>query len=193
MYEKYIGLIEDVDRLMKNDKPLIVAIDGQCAGGKSHLANFFANAYDCNVFHMDDYFLPFEMKTKERLLEPGGNVHYERFKEEILNGIQRRVTVSYQPYSCITRSLGETIHVKPKNITIVEGTYSLHPTLMDAYDYKIFLKVDSDVQRKRILKRNGEEKLEQFIQMWIPLEKLYFNKLHIEERCDRVIDTTALW
>ena len=193
MDEKYRGLIENIDRLMKNDKPLVVAIDGLCAGGKSHLANIFANTYDCNVFHMDDYFLPFEMKTKERLSEPGGNVHYERFKEEILDGIGKGEAVSYRAFSCTTRSFGEMIHVEPKKLVIVEGKFSLHHTLMEAYDYKIFLTVDHNVQRIRILKRNGEEKLEQFIQMWIPLEKLYFNNLHIEERCDRVIDTTNLW
>ena len=32
---------------------------------------------------MDDYFLQPYQRTEERLAEPGGNVDYERFKEEI--------------------------------------------------------------------------------------------------------------
>lgn len=45
-----------IDDLMKTDKQIVVAIDGNCTAGKTTLAAVLKNEYDCNVFHMDDFF-----------------------------------------------------------------------------------------------------------------------------------------
>jgi uridine kinase len=45
-----------IDRLLQQDR-VIVAIDGKCTSGKTTLASRLAEIYDCNVFHMDDFFL----------------------------------------------------------------------------------------------------------------------------------------
>ncbi|MBQ7816856.1 MAG: uridine kinase, partial [Oscillospiraceae bacterium] len=81
MYNK---LLKDINNLLDNSKKDViwVAIDGPCASGKSSLGNFLNDNFICNVFHMDDFFLPPEMKTAERLAEVGGNVDYERFGKE---------------------------------------------------------------------------------------------------------------
>lgn len=184
------GLYEQLKVLEAADKPVIVAIDGMCGAGKSYLSDLIAREFRCNVFHMDDYFLPLEMKTKTRLSVPGGNVHYERFKEEVIKGILTRGSITYQPFLCSIMDYGETKHVEPTKLTIVEGTYALHPTLIDAYNYKIYLKVDTAIQLERIVERNGEIKLQDFIQRWIPLERLYFDNLSIEEQCDVIYDTS---
>lgn len=183
-------VIEKVDELQKKDATSIIAIDGMCGSGKSYLSSILAAAFDCNVFHMDDFFLPLEMKKEERLLIPGGNVHYERFKEEVLDFLVRKETVIYRPYLCGLWRLGEAVKKEPKKINIVEGTYSLHPELREFYDEKIFLSVDSKIQLERILHRNGEEKLKQFVSKWIPLESLYFEYFNIKSICDFAVDTT---
>lgn len=76
--------------------------------------------------------------------------------------------------------------MEPKGVTIVEGAYSCHPTLWDAYDLRIFLDVDGAEQLRRIDKRNGAEALAMFRDRWIPLEERYFETYRIKERCDRV-------
>ena len=48
---------------------IVIAIDGRCASGKTTLANKLAQHFHANVFHMDDYFLRKEQRTKERLSE----------------------------------------------------------------------------------------------------------------------------
>lgn len=186
----YREVFDAITELQKRKTPSIVAIDGMCGSGKSYLAAFITENFDCNVFHMDDYFLPLEMKTVDRLKQPGANVHYERFKEEVLQPIVKNQTVIYRPYLCGQWKLGEPIQVKAKKLTIVEGTYSLHPELRDAYDLKIFLSIDRDTQLKRIRDRNGEEKLKQFVSKWIPLENMYFNKLGIKALCNINVDTS---
>ena len=60
----------------------VIAIDGMAASGKSNLAARLAEELDGCVIHMDDFFLPPELRTQERLSSPGGNVHYERFEAE---------------------------------------------------------------------------------------------------------------
>ena len=190
-YKKYLSIIEVIEDIIKSNESLIIAIDGRCGSGKSSLSKILSEVFDCNVFHMDDFFLPFNRKTPERLSQPGGNVDYERFKIEVLTPLQNKEDVIYRPYNCSTGNLDESIYVSFKNLTIVEGSYSLHPTLKDAYYYKIFLTVDPNVQKERILKRNGVEMLQNFIDKWIPLEEYYFSELKIKEQCDLVFDTTV--
>lgn len=64
--------------------PLLVAIDGRSASGKTTLVNALAEQFHTSVVHMDDFFLPVELRTPERFAMPGGNVHFERFQEEFL-------------------------------------------------------------------------------------------------------------
>ncbi|WP_218012833.1 uridine kinase family protein [Virgibacillus ndiopensis] len=190
---RYLPIVEAVERLLMKGEPALIAVDGRCGSGKSTLAAFLAKVFDCNVFHMDDFFLPFEMKTRERMAQPGGNIHYERFREEVLIPLQSRETVSYRPYDCTIQSLTEPIFVELKKLAIVEGVYAMHPILQQDYDYSIFLTVDSQVQEERILKRNGEAMYQRFVNQWIPLEEDYFSELNIKSKCDLVFDTTLLW
>ncbi|MCI1580794.1 MAG: uridine kinase [Clostridium beijerinckii] len=192
IYNEYKYVIDEIKNLLKDNEKLVIAIDGRCGGGKSSLGAMLAEEFECSLFHMDDFFLPPRMKTKERLAQPGGNVHYERFEEEILKSLKNDEPAVYRKYLCNKGELSQPIKVEPKNLTIVEGSYSLHPTLRDYYDYKIFITIDPKVQHERILKRNGEEKLQDFINKWIPLEEHYFTELDIENKCDIIFDTTNI-
>ena len=55
-----------IDELMSQKERVIVAIDGNCTAGKTTLAGKLAERYDCNVIHMDDFFLRPEQRTPER-------------------------------------------------------------------------------------------------------------------------------
>ena len=170
------------------DKPCIIAIDGNSGAGKSTLADILYCIYDCNVFHMDDFFLrPFQ-RTPERLSEPGGNIDYERFLKKVLIPLKAGVEFTYRKYDCKLQKLGKKVKVKPKQINIIEGVYSLHPQftgktgLNDFYDLKIFLKIEKYKQMRRLKSRNPEL-FERFINEWIPMENMYFSTFNIEELC----------
>ena len=62
-------LVKKIDELMTQKDVVIVAIDGKCTSGKTTLAAKLAEIYDCNVFHMDDFFLRPEQRTPERFAE----------------------------------------------------------------------------------------------------------------------------
>lgn len=168
-------------------KPFAIAIDGLCGGGKTTLARILAEIYDCNVFHMDDYFLRPEQRTEERYAQAGGNVDYERFREEVLAHLGEPEGITYQPFDCRTFTLAEKRHLPAKRITIVEGSYSCHPYFGEAvYDLRFFVDISRKAQQERILLRNGEEMLQRFIDLWIPYENKYFETYQIKEKCNRV-------
>lgn len=165
-----------------------VAIEGNCGAGKTSLASLLEEIYDCNVFHMDHFFLTPELRTEERLKEAGGNVDYVRFKNEVINGLDSGKEFSYRIYDCSTCSMDQTVDVKPKMLNIIEGSYCMHPTLAESYDLKIFLRIGQEEQSRRILERNGPFMHERFISQWIPLENRYFSEFDIVSKCDIVID-----
>ena len=176
-----------IDDLMKTGKQIVIAIDGNCTAGKTTLASVLTNEYDCNIFHMDDFFLRPEQRTAERYAQPGGNVDYERFREEILIPLKKEEAFSYRPFACKTFTLSGCVKVMPKQLNIVEGTYCLHPYFEDPYDLRIFLSVDKQTQKERILQR-PPHLIDRFFSDWIPMEKLYFDTLQIPERADIRLD-----
>lgn len=91
-------LEEKLRQQVRQDKPLLVAIDGRCASGKSTLAKDLQKQLDCNVIHMDDFYLQPHQRTTKRLREPGGNVDYERFETEVLQPLLTGEAFSYRPY-----------------------------------------------------------------------------------------------
>mgnify|MGYP000916163151 CR=1 FL=1 len=186
-YGYFYELFCRIDSLMKSRDRVIVAIDGNCASGKTTLASLIGGVYDCNIFHMDDFFLTPELRTKERLNEVGGNVDYLRFKQEVMDGINSGREFQYRVYDCRQMAFKQrSVSVIPKKLNIVEGAYSMHPTLIDNYDLKIFMHVDEKEQASRILKRNGPSMLNRFLNVWIPMENRYFSELNIREKSDLV-------
>ena len=184
-YHHYFQAFEQIEQLLKeSDQPVLkVAIDGRCAGGKSTLGNLLKNTYDCNLFHMDDFFLQPYQRTPERRAQAGGNVDYERFKTEVLDQIDaQKQTFDYQLYSCKHQQLTDFVSVEKKRLNIVEGSYSQHPYFGDCYDLRFFVDVSPELQLERIEKRNGKEMLENFKTMWIPMEEKYFSAYDVRSK-----------
>jgi uridine kinase len=179
-----------IDKLMAEQEQIVVAIDGDCAAGKTTLAGLLAQVYECNIIHIDHFFLRPEQRTAERLATPGGNIDYERFADEVLAKLKTDEHFSYRPFNCMTRNFDAPIPLSRKQLTIIEGSYSQHPELVGYYDLKVFLTVPADIQLERILKRNGEIMLERFKSEWIPMEKQYAKVLKIPEQSDISINNS---
>ncbi len=186
-FTRYLPVFCKIDSMLAEKGSLNIAIEGGSASGKTTLGWLLTEIYDCNLFHMDDFFLQPHQRTPERFAQPGGNVDYERFSEEVSAGIVSKKPFDYRVFDCSEMALGETVHVEPKSLNVTEGAYSLHPALRDIYDLRIFLDSNPTVQQARILKRNGEKMLQRFVNEWIPLEHVYFEKTGVREACDIII------
>ncbi len=186
VYGEYYKVILEIDRLLKreekNDRPIIVAIDGMAGSGKSTLGTMLQELYQCNLFHMDDFFLQSYQRTTERLNAPGGNVDYERFKKEIYDQIDTKTEFVYQKYDCSRQELGEKVSVSYKKLNIIEGAYSAHPYFQDRADLVFFKEIPAELQKERIALRNGEWMLQRFLKEWIPMEHNYFDTFSIRKK-----------
>ncbi|MBR7121072.1 MAG: hypothetical protein IKC94_02390 [Lentisphaeria bacterium] len=169
-----------------NHTPRIIAIDGRSASGKTTLADQLKLVLNAQVIHMDDFFLPPSMRNPLRYNEPGGNVHYERFKLEVLPHLNRRNAFTYKNFDCHTNSFGSRI-VWSSDWRIVEGAYSMHPEFGTYADMTVFYDIDPEEQMRRITARNGHQAAQIFKSRWIPLEETYIRHFGIKEQADLIL------
>ena len=169
------------------ERPFLIAIDGNCGSGKTTLGNFLAKELHASLFHMDDFFLQPHQRTAERLAEPGGNVDYERFQEEVLSHITDANGITFRPFRCSIWQLTAPVTMAYNDIIIVEGSYSHHPYFNNIYDIKICLEISPEEQKRRIIARDSESVWPMFESKWIPMEHRYFETFMIKENSNLVI------
>ncbi len=150
-----------------------VAIEGRAASGKTTMAALLADLFDGTVISMDDYFLPVEQKSPERLALPGGNLDAERFRQEIMAS-RYAENIAHARFDCHTQTLLSLVVEERKSFLFVEGVYSLRSDFRSFYDVKILLDTDSETQKLRIWDRGGEALLHRYETEWLPLEEEYF-------------------
>ena len=182
---RYLDLFAAIDGLLDAKGCARVAIDGRCASGKTTAATLIARVYGAQLFHMDDYFLPFERKTPERLAQPGGNVDWERFRLEVLDHLEEE-NLTWRPFNCATGCLDEPVVSRRRPVQLIEGAYSLHPAMEGAYDLRVMFDIGPDLQLERIKRRNPD-KVNRFVNEWIPMENHYLDAFGIEASCDIVV------
>ncbi len=183
----FLPLFAELDKKLSVGS-VTLAIEGGSASGKTTLSKLLEKLYDCTVFHMDDFFLQPHQRTVERFAEVGGNVDRERFLEEVLQPLSEGEVVSYRRFDCQNLKIQEAVQIQPKKLTVIEGAYSMHPELAGFYDLSVFLNINSELQKKRIEKRNTPQLAKRFFNEWIPLEKKYFDFTNIKKRCSMVIN-----
>lgn len=184
-----LPLLAAIGRSRRAHPRTLAAIDGPCATGKSTLGARLSLLYGCPLFHTDDFFLPPERKTPERLAQPGGNVDYERFFAQVLAPLSHGEPVRYQPYRCHSGALETARTIPSAPLAVVEGVYSLRPEFQPLYQVKCFLTAPWPVREARLLDRCGPDGLERFQTLWIPLENQYFRAFSIADVCDVHLET----
>ena len=176
-----------IERILTEKSRCIVSMNGRCASGKSTLGAGLAEKWNGSLLHMDHFFLRMEQRTPERYQTPGENVDHERFLEEVLTPLSRNIPFTYYPFTHETMSLSDIpVYIEPKPVTVIEGSYSQRDDLRGYYDLNVAIDINPDLQIKQKKKRNPE-RLQMFIDKWIPLEEMYFKAYRIYERADIVL------
>ena len=178
-------LLNCIQSKAENKKRFIISIDGRAASGKSTLAALLKQELQATVFHMDDYFLPPEMKTTKRLSKAGGNVHYERMKEEVLDHLDKD-SVEYRKYNCMTGELEKMTREPLSKFIVIEGVYSQQNELKKYYDFNIYTQISKREQLRRLRLRNPKL-LTKFVDEWLPLEENYFFQANIKDSFDYIV------
>lgn len=192
-----LPVVEAVEQRLRREGHALAILDGDCGSGKSTLAKALAPLWDAPVLAMDDFFLPPVRKTSERLGTPGGNVDYERFLAQVLEGLlawQEGPFPKPFAYQAFDWHKGTCIpqEVQPAPVVLIEGSYSHHPAFEDAYErlrpLKVFLSVSRQEQLRRLEARNPAL-FPRFLAEWIPLEKAYFQAYDIPGKADIALST----
>lgn len=184
----YNAICNEIDFLIRQKNQAVLVIDGMSGAGKSSFAQLLSEKYQAAIVHMDHFFLPPDLRSEERLAQPGGNIHYERFREEALPAILQRKSFSYRRFDCHRMDYVEMLEIPAAKLLIVEGAYAMHPEFGHYFDMALFMDVEEETQLQRIKERSGEEALAQFKERWIPFENAYFKACQVIERCDHIIE-----
>ncbi len=184
-----LELARQIQQKASAHAPLLFAVDGRCGSGKSTFAAFAAQTLHCPVFHLDDFFLPPELRTPARLAGAGENIHHERFRHEVIEPFLRGQDVCFRPFSCRIGAFGEPCVTPAVPFAIVEGSYALHPALRRFYAGCVFVTCRPEIQRSRLLLRVGKARFADFETRWIPLEERYISVCRPELFAGCILDT----
>lgn len=188
-YDSFRPALRAAWELIQTGKPSLLAIDGRCGSGKTLLSSWMQTMFGCGVIHVDDFYLPMDKRGKNWREIPGGNLDFARLRNEVLVPLCAGNVVCYRPFDCRTGQLREEIKLSPSLLTVVEGSYSLHPALAEHYEKTLFLTCSKEEQARRLREREGD-RYRVFQDLWIPLEEQYFRQYGIERSSSLVLDTS---
>ena len=191
-HAQYFPVLLRIAALCREKTRVLIAIDGRCGSSKTGLAALIARLFPCNVFHMDGYYLPLDRRAPDWELQPAGNMDLTRFRAEVLLPAQAGLPVSYTAYDCQSGTYRMPVHVPPRPLTVIEGSYSHHPALDTRYDLKIFLTCPPREQLRRLRAREGDY-FPMFQTRWIPMEERYFARFQLPAPDALVLDTGGLF
>lgn len=185
-YVKLLPILQAACALEKEGTK-VIAIDGRAASGKTTLAMALEEVLGVDTIHMDDFFVPPALRSEKRFAEPGNNIHYERYLEEVVPYVGEPEAFSYRIFDCSIMDYNGVQEVKNTPWRLIEGAYSTHPKFGDYADLKVFFDIGKEEQMARIIKRNGEAMAQMFKERWIPMEEAYYQTFDIKQNADIVI------
>lgn len=189
-YAYYFPLLLEVQRMSDAGVSAVIAIDGCCSSGKTSLAALLQDIFPCRVFHTDDFYLPVARRAPDWQSVPAGNMDLDRLRCEVIEPARAGKTVGLRAFDCRSQSLRAVQDVPPAPLTIVEGSYALHPSLAALYDGMVFLTCPEDEQERRLRAREKAHYAD-FEAVWMPLERQYHRLCGVPSRALR-FDTGGL-
>ncbi len=133
--------------------PLVVAIDGHGAAGKTTIAAEVAAALRAIVVHTDDYFYPSEGTSDPR---PMAQYYaWPALREDALEPAIGRLRE----------------HPAPAQVILLEGVSSAAPALSDLVSRAVFVATPEPLRLQRLHGRISDEEWDE---EWLYAERLYF-------------------
>jgi len=162
--------------------PLVVAIDGHGAAGKSTIAGITAAKTGASLLHTDDFFAapaqPAPVggtigspQQAERVL--GRYYDWQRLRAQALEPLRERRAVSFRRFDWDRGSgLDGTVGVAPGDLIILEGVFSAAPVLADLVSRSVLVETPEDERLRRL---HGRVPPDEWDDNWLTAERAYFS------------------
>ncbi|MBU1111097.1 cytidylate kinase family protein [Patescibacteria group bacterium] len=196
---------------IKQEKPVLVVIDGVDASGKTtlaeELAEYLLKIQDREIIRAS--IDGFHNSEKRRYLKgpdsPEGyyndSFNYPALVKNLLDPLKSGgagYKTAIFDYRTNTEVDAPALNATSGAILIMEGVFMLRPEIVKYWDLKIFVDVDFTVTVPRAVKRSAEknhigseeEIRRKYDQRYIPGQKLYLDEAKPKEVADIVIDNT---
>lgn len=167
---------------------LIVAIDGAGGAGKSTLARGIYDALPgcVSIIRCDDFYGPLSGATLSPQEAYENYFDWRRLRDEALIPLRNGQPARYQRYDWSTDRLAEWIDVEPREITMVEGVFSMRPELRAMINVAIFIETPRHERVRRMLARPQPNTA--WMDQWMAAEDWYLEHVASQHRADLVIE-----
>lgn len=195
-------LIERVrSEFVDRGNPLFVGLDGRSGTGKSTAAaalvrrlGSVATVIDGDDFYAGGSAATWDGRTTAQKVAQVIDWHRQRV---VLQDLHERGAAVWHPFDWESPDWDsdqsplsiEPIHAVATPVVVLEGAYSCRPELHDLLDLRVLLEVSSDIRRRRLLEREGEEYRTDWESRWSAAEDHYFGTVMPAHRFDLVVDT----
>ena len=188
---------------IKHERPLLVAIDGYDAAGKSVLAKELGeklSGMGVNIIEAsaDGFHNPRVIRYKKGEESPEGyyydSFNYAALKVMLLDSLKTGdLRYKTQPFDYVADKgiMSTYSEAEMDSILIFNGIFALRPELRDYWDYSIYLYVDEEVSLKRGIARNlGDEEAtrHRYNVRYIPGQRIYHREAEPMKHASIVID-----
>ncbi len=161
----------------KGDAPVLVAIDGHSAAGKSTLTRTLQEKLEAQIVAGDDFYQVMDETKRFSLDAEAGYKYYfdwERLAAEVLEPLSAQQTARYRAYDWTTGALGDPKEVTPHGTILVEGVYSARPELRRHYDACLLVETPQQVREARQKRRADAS--EAWLERWDAAERYYLDR-----------------
>ncbi|HWL50543.1 MAG TPA: hypothetical protein VNT92_11745 [Acidimicrobiia bacterium] len=184
------GRIRQIER--DRPGPILVALDGRSAAGKSILAAVVAPLVGAVVIDGDDFYSGGSAETWDAMsaAEKADHCMDWRRQRPVLEKLAMGETASWHPYDweADDGTLEQTpVICEPASVIILDGAYSARPELADLFDLRVLLDARADLRMAQLIEREGEGQRDDWNARWDQAEQWYFSTVMPSESFDLVI------
>lgn len=175
-----------IEELQDNDQ-IVIKLDGKAASGKTTLAQQLSMIYEMNVIHMDDFFKKPEIDQTTAYGKYATNIDFNKMNQSVVKPFLSKDKICYRPFDFKTHSHVGEVRLPYKKYLLIEGAYSMHPSLKIDAGLTVFYGIGKYKQIKRIYDRNGFKRLRMFLKKWIKNENTYHKALKTQSSATVVL------
>jgi uridine kinase len=153
-----------LERAVRNERPVVIAIAGCSGSGKTTLARELATQLDATLFPLDLYYRDlsqFPLDTRHKLnFDHPDSLESELIVEHV-RALAAGKTIERPVYDFKTHSrvVGAFEKIVPARVVIVEGILALHyEELVPCYDFSVYVDAPHEVCLARRIHRDVRER-----------------------------------